>query len=313
MNNKDLKRKKDPLVLIVDDVPKNLQVLGTMLSNENYRIAAASNGKQAIEIANDILPDLILLDIMMSGLNGYETCTILKSNSKTREIPVIFLTAKIEIEDVVKGLKVGAVDYVTKPFNSFELLARVKTHVELKTNRDLLKEQNILLEKLSITDSMTGLYNHQFIIDSLSKRIAESSRYKQPLSVAMMDIDFFKKVNDSYGHAFGDHVLIKISSIIEDMIRKTDMVGRYGGEEFLIVFTNTDLKSALKTTERIRESIKDHKWDKPKLEITISGGVGQVEDEDTSEIVINVDNLLYKAKANGRNRVETRIMSVVTK
>ncbi len=110
MNNKDLKRKKDPLVLIVDDVPKNLQVLGTMLSNENYRIAAASNGKQAIEIANDILPDLILLDIMMSGLNGYETCTILKSNSKTREIPVIFLTAKIEIEDVVKGLKVGAVD-----------------------------------------------------------------------------------------------------------------------------------------------------------------------------------------------------------
>ena len=129
----------------------------------------------------------------------------------------------------------------------------------------------------------------------------------------MMDIDFFKKVNDSYGHAFGDHVLIKISSIIEDMIRKTDMVGRYGGEEFLIVFTNTDLKSALKTTERIRESIKVQEWDKPKLEITISAGVSQVEDEGTSEIVINVDNLLYKAKANGRNRVETRIMSVVTK
>ena len=139
MDNKDLKKEEQPLVLIVDDVPKNLQILGTILSKENYRIAAANNGEQAIAIANDALPDLILLDIMMPGLNGYETCTKLKSISKTKEIPVVFLTAKIETEDVTKGFKAGAVDYVTKPFNSFELLARVKTHVELKTSRDLLK------------------------------------------------------------------------------------------------------------------------------------------------------------------------------
>jgi diguanylate cyclase (GGDEF)-like protein len=307
MDNKDLKKEEQPLVLIVDDVPKNLQVLGTILSKENYRIAAANNGEQAIAIANDALPDLILLDIMMPGLNGYETCTKLKSISKTKEIPVVFLTAKIETEDVTKGFKAGAVDYVTKPFNSFELLARVKTHVELKTSRDLLKEQNELLQKLSITDRMTGLYNHQYIIDSLSKRIAESKRYKQPLSVAMIDIDFFKKINDGHGHAFGDHVLIKISSIIEDIIRKTDMVGRYGGEEFLIIFTYTDLKNALKVTERIRESIEKQKWDKPKLKITVSGGIDQLKDEDASEIIIKTDNLLYKAKENGRNRIEARV------
>jgi diguanylate cyclase (GGDEF)-like protein len=307
MDNKDLKKEEQPLVLIVDDVPKNLQVLGTILSKENYRIAAANNGEQAIAIANDALPDLILLDIMMPGLNGYETCTKLKSISKTKEIPVVFLTAKIETEDVTKGFKAGAVDYVTKPFNSFELLARVKTHVELKTSKDLLKEQNELLQKLSITDRMTGLYNHQYIIDSLSKRIAESKRYKQPLSVAMIDIDFFKKINDGHGHAFGDHVLIKISSIIEDIIRKTDMVGRYGGEEFLIIFTYTDLKNALKVTERIRESIEKQKWDKPKLKITVSGGIDQLKDEDASEIIIKTDNLLYKAKENGRNRIEARV------
>ena len=154
---------------------------------------------------------------------------------------------------------------------------------------------------------MTGLYNHQYIIDSLSKRIAESKRYKQPLSVAMIDIDFFKKINDGHGHAFGDHVLIKISSIIEDIIRKTDMVGRYGGEEFLIIFTYTDLKNALKVTERIRESIEKQKWDKPKLKITVSGGIDQLKDEDVSEIIIKTDNLLYKAKENGRNRIEARV------
>ena len=129
----------------------------------------------------------------------------------------------------------------------------------------------------------------------------------------MMDIDFFKKVNDNHGHAFGDHVLIKISSIIEDTIRKTDMVGRYGGEEFLVIYTNTDSENALKTTERIRESVEKQKWDKPKLKVTISGGASQVKDEDASEMIIKVDDLLYKAKENGRNRVEGGVKASAVK
>ncbi len=224
MNDGDIFKEKTPLVLIVDDVAKNLQVLGTILSKQNYKVAAANNGEQALKIAGNTLPDLILLDIMMPGINGFEVCSRLKKDQKTADIPVIFLTAKIEPEDIIKGFEAGAVDYVTKPFNSVELLARTKTHLELKISRDLLKSKNEQLKELAITDSMTGLYNHRYIIDNLVERIAEAKRYKQSLTVAMLDIDFFKKVNDVHGHLFGDFVLVRISTIIEESIRKTDIL-----------------------------------------------------------------------------------------
>jgi len=295
---------KSPLVLIVDDVAKNLQILGTILSKKNYRIAAANNGEKAIIIANSSLPDLILLDIMMPGINGYETCTRLKKNPRTRDIPIIFLTAKNELADIVRGFEAGAVDYVTKPFNSVELLVRTKTHLELKMSRDMLKIRNEQLERLAITDSMTGLYNHRYIIDSLSIRTAEAKRYKQSLSVAMLDIDYFKKVNDNFGHFFGDFVLVRISAIIEDTIRKTDIAGRYGGEEYLIIFTNTDKKNAFNTLERIRRSIEKENWGKESLIVTISGGVCEFEGQDYLKLIMTADELLYKAKENGRNRIE---------
>jgi len=304
MNDNSIFKEKTPLILIVDDVAKNLQVLGTILSKQNYKIAAASNGEQAIKIANNTLPDLILLDIMMPGISGFEVCSRLKKDPRTKDISIIFLTAKIEPEDIVKGFEAGGVDYVIKPFNSIELLARVKTHLELKISKDLLKIKNEQLRELAITDSMTGLYNHRYIIDSLSERIAEAKRYKQSLSVAMLDIDYFKKVNDNHGHLFGDFVLIRISTIIEESIRKTDIAGRYGGEEYLIIFTNTDKKSAFSTLERIRKSIEKEKWDKGDMVVTISGGLSELEDEDYLKLIMKADNLLYKAKENGRNRNE---------
>ena len=304
MNDNNIFKEKTPLILIVDDKAKNLQVLGTILSKQNYKIAAANNGERAIKIANTTLPDLILLDIMMPGIDGYEVCARLKKDPRTKGISIIFLTAKTEPEDIVKGFEAGAVDYVVKPFNSTELLARVKTHLELKISKDLLKIKNEQLRELAITDSMTGLYNHRYIIDSLSERITEAKRYRQLLSVAMLDIDYFKKVNDNYGHFFGDFVLVRISTIIEESIRKTDIAGRYGGEEYLIIFTNTDKKSALNTLERIRKSIEKEKWDKKDLVITISGGLSELKDEDYSKLIIKTDNLLYKAKKNGRNRNE---------
>ena len=304
MADNNIFKEKTPLILIVDDVARNLQVLGTILGRENYKIAAANNGEQAISIANNTLPDLILLDIMMPGINGYDVCARLKKDPKTSDIPIIFLTAKIELDDTVKGFEAGAVDYITKPFNSTELLARTKTHLELKISRDLLKIKNEQLKKLAITDSMTGLYNHRYIIDSLSERIIEAKRYKQSLSVAMIDIDHFKKVNDNYGHIFGDYVLVKISMIIEETIRKTDIAGRYGGEEYLIIFTNTDKKNAFNMLERLRKSIEEEKWDKADLAVTVSGGICEFKDEDYSELIIEADRLLYKAKENGRNRIE---------
>jgi PleD family two-component response regulator len=251
MSGENTKKEKQPLVLIVDDVAKNLQLLGNILKKENYRIAAANNGKQAVAIASDINPDLILLDVMMPEMDGFEACGKLKNIPETKDIPIIFLTAKVETEDMIKGFKAGAVDYVTKPFNSYELLARVKTHLELKISRDLLEKKNKLLEILSITDGLTGLYNHRYIVDALSQRITETRRYGKPLSIVMLDIDYFKKINDKYGHVFGDEVLIKISSVIEETVREVDIAGRYGGEEFLIVIPDTDSSGAYKTAERL--------------------------------------------------------------
>ena len=295
---------RQPLILIVDDTVKNLQVLGTILKAENYKIAIATNGNQAISIANDTNPDLILLDVMMPGLDGFETCKKLKSLSGTKDVPVIFLTAKVETEDIIEGFKAGAVDYITKPFNSYELKARVKTHVELKISKDLLEQKNAILKKLSITDGLTGLFNHRYTMDVLSRLVEENIRYRQPLSISMLDIDNFKKANDEYGHIFGDEVLIKISNSIESCLRKTDMVGRYGGEEFLVLFAHTNLKGAAESVERIIKSVENLKWEKENFKVTISAGVYEKKDEDATTLIKKADDLLYAAKKKGKNRVE---------
>ncbi|MBN1298536.1 MAG: diguanylate cyclase [Actinobacteria bacterium] len=296
--------KKQPLILIVDDTVENLHVLGNVLKTENYKIAVATNGRQAIAVANDIRPDLILMDIMMPGMDGYETCKKLKNIPETSAIPLIFLTAKIDNEDIIKGFKVGAVDYITKPFNSYELKARVRTHIELKISRDLLQQKNEILEKLSITDGLTGLFNHRYIIDTLARLVDENKRYRQPLSIAIFDIDNFKRVNDKYGHLFGDEVLVKVASFIESTLRKTDMVGRYGGEEFLVLFVLTDLKGAVKSAKRIVDGVEKIKWEKKDLNVTVSGGVCEKTNEDISDLIKKADDLLYLAKEKGKNRIE---------
>ncbi|MCL4378572.1 MAG: diguanylate cyclase [Actinobacteria bacterium] len=295
---------RQPVILIVDDVQDNIKVLGNILKEENYKISAVSNGTQAISIAVAIHPDLILLDVMMPELDGFETCNKLKNIPETKDIPIIFLTAKSETQDIINGFKIGAVDYIAKPFDSYELKARVRTHIELKISKDLLLEKNGILEKLAITDSLTGLYNHRYIIDNLSRLIEENKRYKKPLSISMVDIDNFKKVNDSFGHDFGDEVLIKVSNYIENGIRKTDLAGRYGGEEFLIIFNHSNLKSAIESIKRIIKNMENLKMEKNNFKITLSAGVCERKDEDVLEFIKKADDLLYIAKQKGKNRLE---------
>jgi diguanylate cyclase (GGDEF)-like protein len=151
---------------------------------------------------------------------------------------------------------------------------------------------------------LTGLFNHRFIIDTLARLIDENNRYKQPLSIAMFDIDNFKKVNDKYGHLFGDEVLARVASFIEGTLRKTDMVGRFGGEEFLVLFVLTDLKGAAESAKRIVEGVEQIKWDGKNLKVTISGGVCEKAGEDISALIKKADSLLYAAKEKGKNRVE---------
>ncbi len=317
-----------PSILIVDDVPKNLQVLINILKEEDYRVAVASSGQMALTMVEEHKPDLILLDIIMPEFDGFAVCGKLKASPETIDIPIIFLTAKTETENIVDGFKAGAVDYVTKPFNSIELLSRVKTHIAVKQGRDTilqmnehlkeeveerkkiadeLEQKNIVLDKMAITDGLTGLYNHRHIIERLVHEIAEAGRYKFELSVIMLDIDHFKDINDTYGHQVGDEVLVKVSASIKELLRQVDLTGRYGGEEFLVIIPHTDKDGSIVIAERIRETVEALKFDNSQIKISISGGVCTYKDEDASDLIMKADNLLYKAKQKGRNRIENKM------
>ncbi|HNR88489.1 MAG TPA: diguanylate cyclase [Spirochaetota bacterium] len=321
-----------PLILIVDDAPKNLQVLGTMLDERSYEVAVASNGAQAISLLSEIRPDLILLDVMMPVMDGFQTCRMIKESPETRDIPVIFLTARDETESIITGFRLGAVDYITKPFSSYELLARVDAHVELKRCRDNIVEcnnrlnleieyrkqiaheneallndllnNNRRLENLAVTDSLTGLYNHNVIIDRLEGEVNMAHRYQTPLSVIMFDVDHFKRINDTYGHLIGDEVLVRISSVMRNRLRRVDVSGRYGGEEFLVILPHTEMKNGYFIADKLRKAVKDQQWSRSGLEVTISGGIAEFSDENPRDLIEKADRLLYKAKEHGRNRIE---------
>ncbi|MDP5018043.1 MAG: response regulator, partial [Dolichospermum sp.] len=198
------------LILVVDDVLLNLQVMAQALESAGYEITLASSGNQALERMQLVRPDLILLDLMMPDMNGFEVCDKIKSDLSLADIPIIFITASNEQEHILQAFDKGAVDYVVKPFNTYELLARVRTHLELRYTQNQLKkmleEQKELvksLEKLANTDSLTGVWNRRYLLNIAEQETKRSRRYNRPLSVLMIDIDHFKNVNDTYGHAIG--------------------------------------------------------------------------------------------------------------
>lgn len=404
---------KNAYILIVDDTPKNIQLLGTVLKNIGYKIIVATNGLQALGLLEKIKPDLILLDVMMPELDGYETCRRIKATEKLKDIPIIFLTAKTQPEDIVKGFELGAVDYIVKPFNSSELLARVKTHLELKFNQELLQtllnfqrdmvlmtdgerviaanysflrfaqsktieefnanypnlmnfldfgsggekgeslrlqklpkdeefqvrlkkpdgeilifriKQNIIPEKevsiLSLTDitqlenqkssleekasidELTKVYNRTKFQQLFKQTIEENKINPKSICLVIFDIDHFKKINDTYGHNMGDEVLVNISRFIKGQIRMSDILCRWGGEEFTLLLVGSNLDDGVKICEKIRLLVEKHPFieDRP---VTVSMGISQYLQTDTLEsFVARADNALYRAKRSGRNRTE---------
>ncbi|MBP7281236.1 MAG: diguanylate cyclase [Leptospiraceae bacterium] len=405
---------KNAHILIVDDTPKNIQLLGTVLKNVGYKIIVATNGLQALGILEKVKPDLILLDVMMPDLDGYETCKRIKESESLKDIPVIFLTAKTQPEDIVKGFQLGAADYIIKPFNSSELLARVKTHLEFKFNQELLQtllnfqrdmvlmtdgekiiaanysflefantknveefnskypsiidflefdpvsdnsyagiklqklpkdeefrikintiegknlifrvKQNIIPEKgvsiLSLTDitqlenqktsleekasidELTKVYNRTKF-QQLFKNILEENKISpKSLCLVIFDIDHFKKINDTYGHNKGDEVLVNISSFIKGQIRMSDILCRWGGEEFTLLLVGSNLDDGVKICEKIRILVQNHPFIEDR-QVTVSMGVTQYFPNDTLETFVDrADNALYRAKKAGRNRTE---------
>jgi diguanylate cyclase (GGDEF)-like protein len=301
------------LILIVDDIPQNLQVIGDILEDVGYETTFATSGEQALERAKIAHPDLILLDLMMPEMNGLQVCEHIKSDPKLAVITIIFLTASNEKNHLIQAFNLGAVDYITKPFNPQELLSRVRTHLELKSTRDQLKEAlqqqfklTQELEKLATIDALTQVWNRRQLLQIGQHEINRAKRYNRDLSVLMIDIDHFKKINDTYGHGVGDEVLKTVAQTMLKSIRIADRLGRFGGEEFVIFLPESDSKGANHLAERIRKIIANLIISAPDVDfsLTVSIGVATYQNHQSLEDVIKrADDALYQAKNQGRNRV----------
>ena len=294
-----------PLILIVDDVPANIQVLAEALRGE-YRVKVATNGATALAIANasESRPDLILLDVMMPEMDGYEVCHKLKSTPSTQNIPVIFVTAKGDVIDEERGLQAGAVDYIIKPFHLAIVKARVSNHISLKIKTDML-------ETLALIDGLTGVPNRRRLDEALNNEWKRGMREQQSLAIIMSDIDFFKAYNDHYGHGAGDQCLKAVAkALFNTLNRPSDMMARYGGEEFIAVHPHTDLQGAMQMAERWRQSIEElqipHECSAVAHHVTISLGCAAMIPSNnlTPQMLLKqADQMLYRAKKSGRNRV----------
>lgn len=295
-----------PKILIVDDVPANIKVLIQALKNPEYDILAATNGSEALATASLEQPDLILLDIMMPQMDGYEVCAELKKNKNTQQIPIIFVTVKDEDEDETRGLDLGAVDYLTKPIRTPIVKARVRNHLELKRQRDLLK-------KLSLIDGLTSIPNRRSFDEFLDFEWKRALRTKTPISIIMMDIDYFKLYNDYYKHTAGDECLKKVAHTLSNSIkRKTDLVARYGGEEFVCALPFVEIDDAVNIAENMRQNVMNLKISHAPLSsvseyVTMSFGVATTIPNlyiTPEKVIETADKALYEAKAAGRNQVK---------
>jgi len=289
-------------ILLIDDSRLIAHVAKTILTKLGHEVILAQDGMAGLEAAKSEQPDIILLDLIMPVMDGFQVCQQLKEEGGTKEIPVIMLTSKAEAADKVRGLEMGALDYVTKPFDEGELVARVNTQLKLKELREALQE-------LANRDGLTGLYNHRYFHEQLSKDLLRARRYHESLSCVLLDIDHFKKFNDTHGHQTGDVVLSTLGQVIKDSIRDSDFAARYGGEEFALILYHSDESGAYDVAERLRQMVEDCEvHDKGNvLHVTISVGVATFPHEaidDSKELIECADKALYRAKENGRNRVE---------
>jgi diguanylate cyclase (GGDEF)-like protein len=290
-------------ILVVDDTPANIEVMHAMLCAD-YEVLFATSGQEALELAVKTRPDLILLDIIMPEMNGHEVCRHLKADLVTRDIPIVFVTAMAAADSEEKGLKLGAIDYITKPFSPAVMKARIANHLELKRYRDLLAE-------LVWIDGLTGARNRRYFDECFNREFRRALRAQTPLSLIMMDVDYFKQYNDTYGHLAGDDCLKAIAqALMQTLRRPADVVFRYGGEEFACLLPDTNEAGALVMAEKMLAAVRKlalaHK-DSPHHIASLSLGVCTLlptSEQQSSELADCADQALYRAKSLGRNRIE---------
>lgn len=294
-------------ILVVDDDHDNRRLVAATLQHEGYAVENAEDGVEALAKCDKFAPDLLLLDINMPGMSGIDV--LRKLRTRPHYHSVIFVTARGETDDVIFGLDAGADDYIRKPFNPYELLARVRAQLRIKDLNDQLTVANTKLQELIDIDDLTQLYNMRSIYPKIDKEIKRAVRYNRKVAVVMMDMDNFKSVNDTHDHLFGSFVLSSVGELIRQNIRDNDFAARYGGDEFLIVLVETNSEGAQRFSERLRSVVEKATFATRdcSMKLTASLGVAVMDprtpDIDARTLVRLADNLLYEAKYAGKNCV----------
>ncbi len=309
-------------VLVVEDSPTQAEWLAQVLAREGYDVEVAGDGTSAIRRVKQDPPDLVILDMILPDMNGIDVLRFVKSGGEERFIPVILLSVQSDLESRVAGLRMGADDFIAKPFADPEILARAGAMLRIKSLQDQLRASKRELERLSVTDGLTGLYNHRFFQARVREEVLRSQRYGGPVSLVMLDLDHFKKVNDTFGHPFGDRVLRETAELIAGSIRDPDTCARYGGEEFAILLPKTHIQGAMAVSERFLTRMRTKVFlpsvssegapvassPLPPLEVrvTVSAGIASYPSQRVTEaelLVKAADEALYRAKKQGRDRI----------
>lgn len=299
------KRDDRPKILIVDDTKENIDLLLEVFRDE-FRVSAATNAERALKLARaDQPPDIILLDILMPDMDGYQLCAALKNDATTKGIPVVFVTAVSEVMDATRGFAAGAVDYITKPFHPPMVKARVRLHLDLKSKYDLL-------ESYAFIDALTEVNNRRRFDLVLEDEWNRARRSKRPLSLIYLDVDHFKLFNDTYGHGAGDDCLRRLAAAMAGALHRSgDFIARHGGEEFMILLPYTDPDEAADIAQHLNRIVDGlaipHVSSPVAAQVTVSMGVVSVDPDarlSTREIVDAADRALYAAKHAGRHRIE---------
>jgi two-component system, cell cycle response regulator len=297
-------RENSPLtVLVIEDHVDQRELLAVVLQREGYRVITAENGIDALEKLPHANVQIVLSDIMMPRLDGFELIRKIRSDSALKNIYLILITARIQEGDRVRGLDLGADDYITKPFSFSELLARVRVGSRVVQYQQHLEHQTHI-------DSLTGLFNRRAFEKKICEEFERAQRYRHPISVLILDIDDFKHVNDTYGHHGGDAALIKIAETLKEKTRRSDFSARFGGEEFVLVLPETDHESALQAASKIHDEIRLSTFGTPgkPFALTVSIGLSSTSltrYSDWKQMLADADRALYAAKHSGKNRVET--------
>ena len=309
MTNNDSATSRQLWVLIVEDDREIREMVALMVRGMGYAIVTAATGKEALSRLREQRADIVLLDLMMPEMDGFEFCRVVQGDPSLRDLHIIITSARDTLEDKVKGLELGAADYLTKPFSMTELQARIKVGERIVRYQKTLQEQQSQLEHLAREDALTGLANRRRFEERAREECLRAQRYHHPLSILLADLDHFKSINDTYGHAFGDTVLKDMGQTLLRHCRTSDLCARHGGEEFTVLLPETELPEACKVADRLCAAVRNLVFRQSSgiVHVTVSFGVVSMNHDDLQtleELLEQADQALYAAKRNGRDRFE---------